>query len=157
MAASRISPVFFIRRAYRGDPNIVLDVGARPEQNGFQWRRCIAQCARHRQPDTILPGDKRMLESISMSVVAVFAGSCLTFLIAILLPEPVVAKGARGGLYAGLGNEDESLVRTDQARTRRFRALQTWRAGGRPPGCTEAAPRPFNRRRAGSACPARAH
>ncbi|MEX3962948.1 hypothetical protein AB4Y42_12145 [Paraburkholderia sp. EG286B] len=99
-----------------------------------------------------------MFESISMSVVAVFAGSCLTFLIAILLPEPVVAKGARGGLYAGLGKEDESFVRTDQARTRRFRALQTWRAGGRPsPDRTEAAPRPFNRRRAGSACPVRAH
>ncbi|WP_395068218.1 hypothetical protein [Paraburkholderia silvatlantica] len=99
-----------------------------------------------------------MFESISMSVVAVFAGSCLTFLIAILLPEPVVAKGERGGLYAGLGNEDESFARTDQARTRRLRALQTWRAGGRSsPGRTETAPRPFNRRRAGSACPVRAH
>ncbi|HKR40577.1 MAG TPA: hypothetical protein VJU59_13000 [Paraburkholderia sp.] len=100
-----------------------------------------------------------MFESISMSVVAVFAGSCLTFLIAILLPEPVVAKGARGGLYAGLGKEDESFVRTDQARTRRFRALQTWRAASGSPSQsrTEAAPRPFNRRRAGSACPARAH
>ncbi|WP_028207154.1 hypothetical protein [Paraburkholderia nodosa] len=99
-----------------------------------------------------------MFESISMSVVAVCAGSCLTFLIAILLPEPVVAKGARGGLYAGLGKEDESVARTDQARTRRFRALQTWRAGGRSSQSrTEAAPRPFNRRRAGSACPVRAH
>ena len=99
-----------------------------------------------------------MFESISMSVVAVFAGSCLTFLIAILLPEPVVAKGAQGGLYAGLGNEDESFAYTDQARTRRFRALKTWRAGGRPAqSLPEAAPRPFNRRRAGSACPVRAH
>ncbi|MCX5542996.1 hypothetical protein M3A49_26485 [Paraburkholderia sp. CNPSo 3076] len=82
-----------------------------------------------------------MFESISMSVVAVFAGSCLTFLIAILLPEPVAAKGARGGLYAGLGKEDESVARTDQARTRRFRALQTWRAGGRAePHRSRAAP-----------------
>lgn len=99
-----------------------------------------------------------MFESISMSVVAVFAGSCLTFLIAILLPEPVVAKGAEGGLYAGLGNEDESFGRADQARTRRFRALKTWRAGARPAkSLPEATPRSFNRRRARSVCPVRAH
>lgn len=99
-----------------------------------------------------------MFESISMSVVAVFAGSCLTFLIAILLPEPVVAKGAQGGLYAGLGDEDEGFVRADQARTRRFRALKTWRAGERrSTGMAEAAPRPVNRRRARSVCPVRAH
>jgi hypothetical protein len=100
-----------------------------------------------------------MFESISMSVVAVFAGACLTFLIAILLPEPVVTKGAQGGLYAGLGNEDEDFARADQARTRRFRALQTWRAAsGRPSQSrAEAAPRPFNRRRVRSACPVRAH
>ncbi|MEM5313281.1 hypothetical protein [Paraburkholderia sp. JHI869] len=99
-----------------------------------------------------------MFESISMSVVAVFAGACLTFLIAILLPEPVVAKGAEGGLYAGLGNEDESLARADQARTRRFRALKTWRAGGRPSQSRpEVAPRPINRRRARSVCPVRVH
>lgn len=99
-----------------------------------------------------------MFESISMSVVAVFAGACLTFLIAILLPEPVVAKGAEGGLYAGLGNEDESFARADRARIRRFRALKTWRAGERrSPGMTQAAPRLVNRRRARSVCPVRAH
>lgn len=99
-----------------------------------------------------------MFESISMSVVAVFAGSCLTFLIAILLPEPVVEKGANGGLYAGLGNEDEGSARADQARTRRFRALKTWRAGGRPvQSQPDVAPRPFNRRRARNVCPVRAH
>ncbi|WP_321936586.1 hypothetical protein [Paraburkholderia sp. J8-2] len=99
-----------------------------------------------------------MFESISMSVAAVFAGSCLTFLIAVLLPEPVAAKGAEGGLYAGLGNEDESFVRASQARTRRFRALKTWRAGGRrSPGTTVVACCPVNRRRARSVCPARAH
>lgn len=100
-----------------------------------------------------------MFESISMSVVAVCAGACLTFLIAILLPEPVVTKGAQGGLYAGLGNEDEDFAHADQARTRRFRALQTWRAAsGRPSQSrAEAAPRPVNRRRVRSACPVRAH
>ncbi|HEY4801555.1 MAG TPA: hypothetical protein VIH96_02950 [Paraburkholderia sp.] len=98
-----------------------------------------------------------MFESISMSVMAVFAGSCLTFLVAILLPEPVAAKGGRGGLYAGLGNDDESVEYADQARTRRSRALKTWRAGGRPAqSLPEAAPRSFSRRRARSVCPVRA-
>ncbi|CAD6533154.1 hypothetical protein LMG27952_02706 [Paraburkholderia hiiakae] len=100
-----------------------------------------------------------MFESISLSVVAVFAGSCLTFLAAILLPEPVAAKGGRGGLYAGLGDEDESFETSGHARTRRSRALQTWRAGGQPVKRLHeaAAPRSFNRRRARSACPVRAH
>ncbi|CAG9269305.1 conserved hypothetical protein [Paraburkholderia unamae] len=99
-----------------------------------------------------------MFESIAMSVVAVFAGSCLTFLIAILLPEPVAAKGGQGGLYAGLGNEDESFAGADPTRTRRSRARKTWRAGKRPAhGLTKAAPRAFNKRRARSACPVRAH
>ncbi len=99
-----------------------------------------------------------MFESIAMSVAAVFAGSCLTFLIAVLLPEPVAAKGAKGGLYAGLGNEDESFACADQARTRRFRALKTWRAGGGLlQSHAEAVPRPVSRRRARNVCPVRAH
>ena len=98
-----------------------------------------------------------MFESISMSVVAVFAGSCLTFLVAILLPDPVAAKSGRGGLYAGLGNEDEDVACVDQACARRSRALKMWHAGGRAArGLSEAAPRPFNRRRARSVFPVRA-
>ena len=98
-----------------------------------------------------------MFESISLGVVAVFAGSCLTFLVAILLPEPVAAGSGRGGLYAGLGNEDESVARVGEARTRRSRALKMWHAGCRPArSLPEAAPRPFNRRRARSVCPVRA-
>ncbi|SDD92303.1 hypothetical protein [Paraburkholderia lycopersici] len=97
-----------------------------------------------------------MFESISMSVVAVFAGSSLTFLLAILLPEPVVAKGASGGRFAEPGNADENVGRASRARTRRLRALQTWRAGVGPARrAPEAAPRPLNRRRADSACPVR--
>lgn len=85
-----------------------------------------------------------MFESITMSVLAVCGGAFLTFLTAILLPEPVVAKGARGGLYAGLGEENEGTV----TRARRANAPLPWRA-----------PRfvGFSRRRARSACPARAH
>ena len=108
-------------------------------------------------PGTILPGSKGMFESISMSVVAVFAGSCLTFLVAILLPEPVAARSGRGDLYAGLGNDDESVAWAGEARTRRLRALKMWHAGDRPaPSLPEAAPRPFSRRRARSVCPVRA-
>ena len=99
-----------------------------------------------------------MFESIAMSVVAVTAGACLTFIIAILLPEPVAAKGGRGGLYAGLGGADESLAPASNARMRRLRALLTWRAGRPPPRqLADVAARPINRRRARSACPVRAH
>jgi hypothetical protein len=100
-----------------------------------------------------------MFESIAMSVVAVTAGACLTFIIATLLPEPIAAKGGRGGLYAGLGDtEDESLAPASNARMRRLRALLTWRAGRPPPRQpADVAARPINRRRARSACPARAH
>jgi hypothetical protein len=98
-----------------------------------------------------------MFESIAMSVVVVSAGACLTFIIAILLPEPVAAKGGHGGLYAGLGDADERLGPSSQARTRRLRARLTWRTGGSPPGhLADAVARPLNRRRARSACPARA-
>ncbi|QGZ65963.1 hypothetical protein [Paraburkholderia acidisoli] len=85
-----------------------------------------------------------MFESFTMSVLAVCAGACLTFLTAILLPEPVAAKGARGGLYAGLGEENDAPL----TRARRANAPLPWRA-----------PRfvGFSRRRARSAGPARAH
>jgi hypothetical protein len=110
-----------------------------------------------RPPRTILPGRKGMFESISMSVIAVTAGACLTFIIAILLPEPVAAKGSRGGLYAGLGDADESFAPANQARMRRLRALLTWRAGGPSPRYLADVPaRPVNRRRVRSVCPARA-
>jgi hypothetical protein len=99
-----------------------------------------------------------MFESIAMSVVAVFAGACLTFLMAILLPEPVAAKGGLGGLYAGLGNADESFERAGRARSRRMGAILPWRAARRTAmNLPESTPRPFNRRRARSVCPARAH
>jgi hypothetical protein len=99
-----------------------------------------------------------MFESIAMSVVAVTAGACLTFIIATLLPEPIAAKGGRGGLYAGLGDADENLAQASNARMRRLRALLTWRAGRPPPRQpADVAARPINRRRARSACPARAH
>lgn len=85
-----------------------------------------------------------MFESFAMSVVAVSAGACLTFVIAILLPEPVAAKGGRGGLYAGLGEEKENGA----APARRANAPLPWRT----PRWVD-----LSRRRARSACPARAH
>ena len=99
-----------------------------------------------------------MFESIALSVVAVGAGACLTFLVAILLPEPVAAKAGRGGLYAGLGDEVEGFEHSSHARARRMRALMTRRGDRRPTRLLpEGAPSAINRHRARSACPERAH
>lgn len=98
-----------------------------------------------------------MFESIALSVLAIGAGACLTFLMAILLPEPIAAKGGRGGLYAGLGNETEGAEPSNRTRTRRTRAPLIWHAGRRAArSLPEAAPRLINRHRARSACPVRA-
>jgi hypothetical protein len=47
-----------------------------------------------------------MFEAFIMCVLAAFAGTCGTFLIAVLLTDSTVERASRGGRFAGLGAEE---------------------------------------------------
>ncbi|MFC5427379.1 hypothetical protein ACFPTO_00910 [Paraburkholderia denitrificans] len=58
-----------------------------------------------------------MFEAIVMSVLAVFAGVCLTFLTAVLLPDEAAGRANRGGLFADLGSDASQRPQACACRT----------------------------------------
>lgn len=53
-----------------------------------------------------------MFEAFVMCVLAAFAGTCGTFLIAVLLTDTTVERAGLGGLFAGLGAEEPQRPQT---------------------------------------------